>query len=133
LSEVTVSNQPLITVLPSGDDRLPIELHVLDQLDILDPQSLPNISVSCLTSLAIGGFGRSAQAICLLDQVVRGFDTPDIDAKLLLLDRLDNNIQAFLSLVSPQCQGQSGAFCASMNIGIRSVLPRYGESYTNQA
>jgi hypothetical protein len=118
---VTVLDQPLITVFPGGDARLPIEPQVFDQLDILDPESVPNIPVSCLTSPKVGGFSRTAQATCLLDQVLKGFDTPDIDSRLLQLDRLDTNIQAFLSLVMPQCQGQSGVFCASMNIAIRSV------------
>jgi hypothetical protein len=118
---VTVFDQPLVTVFPGGDARLPIEPQVLDQLDILDPESLPNIPVSCLTSPKVGGFSRTAQATCLLDQVLKGFDTPDIDSRLLQLDRLDTNIQAFLSLVMPQCQGQSGVFCTAMNIAIRSV------------
>jgi hypothetical protein len=118
---VAVSDQPLVTIFPGGDARLPIESQVLDQLDILDMESVPNIPVSCLTSPKVGGFSRTAQATCLLDQVLKGFDTPDLDSRLLQLDRLDVNIQAFLSLVMPQCQGQSGVFCASMNIAIRSV------------
>jgi hypothetical protein len=121
VSEVTVSDQPLLTVYPGADTRLPIEAQVLNQLDILEPQSLPNIPVSCLTSPHIGGFGRIAQAICLLDQVLKGFDTEDIDSKLLLLDRLDTNIQSFLSLVMTQMQEQPGIFCAAMHIVIRSV------------
>jgi hypothetical protein len=118
---VTVSDQPLVTIFPGEDARLPIEPQVLDQLDILGPESLPNISVSCLTSEKVGGFSRTAQAACLLDQVLKGFDIPDIASRLLQLDRLDTNIQAFLSSVMPQCQGQSGVFCAAMNIAIRSV------------
>jgi hypothetical protein len=91
-SEVTVFDQPLVTAFPGGDARLPIEPQVLDQLDILDPGSIPNIPVSCLTSPKVGGFGRAAQATCLLDQVFKGFDIPDIDSRLLQLDRLDTNI-----------------------------------------
>ena len=118
---MTVFDQPLVTIFPGGDARLPIEPQVLDQLDISDPGSLPKIPVSCLTSPKIGGFSRTAQATCLLDQVLKGFDIPDIDSGLLQLNRLDTNIQAFLSLVMPQCQGQAGVFCAAMNIAIRSV------------
>jgi hypothetical protein len=118
---VKVFDQPLVTVFPGGDARLPLEPQVLDQLDISDPESLPNIPVSCLTSPKVGGFSRTAQATCLLDQVLKGFDTPDIDSRLLQLDRLDTNIQAFLSLVMPQCQEQSGVFCAAINIAIKSV------------
>ena len=118
---MTVFDQPLVTVFPGGDARLPTEPQVLDQLDILDPGSLPNIAVSCLTSPKVGGFSRTAQAICLLDQALKGFDTPDIDSRLLQLDRLDTNIQAFLLLVMPQCHEQPGVFCAATNIAIRSV------------
>lgn len=121
-SDVTVSDQPLLTVFPGGDARLPIEPEVLDQLDILDPQSLPNIPLSCLTSPKVRGFGRTAQASCLLDQVLKCFETPDIDSRLLQLDRIDTNIQEFLSLVMPQCPGQLGIFCASINIAIRALF-----------
>ncbi|EXJ89344.1 hypothetical protein A1O3_02411 [Capronia epimyces CBS 606.96] len=121
-SEVAVFDQPLVTVFPGGDARLPIEPQVFDQLDLLDPESLPNISVSCLTSPKVGGFCRTAQAACLLDQVLKGLDTPDMESRLLQLDRLDDNIQAFLSLVMPQCQGQPGVFCAAMNIAIRALF-----------
>jgi hypothetical protein len=120
-SDVTVFDQPLVTVFPGGDARLPIESQVLDQCDTLDPASLSNIPVSCLTSPKVGGFSRTAQATCLLDQVLIGFDTPDIDSGLLQLDRLDANFQSFPSLVMPQCQGQSGIFCSAMNIAIRPV------------
>jgi hypothetical protein len=119
---VTVSDQPLLTSFPGANTRLPIEAQVLDQLDILQPESLPNTPVSCLTLPEVGGFGRAAQAICLLDQVLKGFEIADIDSRLLLLDRLDANIQSFLSLVMTQChQGQPGVFCAAMHIAIRSV------------
>ena len=118
---MAVSDQPLVTIFPGADAQLPIEPQVLDQLDILDPQSLPNVPLSCLTSPKVGGFGRTAQAACLLDQILKGFHIPDIDSRLLLLDRLDTNIQAFLSLVIPQCPGQAGVFCAAINIAIRSV------------
>ncbi len=118
---MAVFDQPLLTVFPGGDARLPIEPEVLDQLDILAQDSLPNISVSCLTSPKVGGFGRTAQATCLLDQVLKSFNIPDIDSRLLQLDRLDTSIQAFLSLTMPQCQEQPGVFCAAMNIAIRLV------------
>jgi hypothetical protein len=118
---VKVFDQPLLATFPAGDARLPIEPHILDQLDILDRESVPNIPVSCLTSPKIGGFSRTAQATCLLDQVLKGFDTLDIDSKLLQFDMLDTNIQAFLSLIMPQCQGQSGVFCTAINTAIRSV------------
>jgi hypothetical protein len=118
-NEVIVLDQPLLTIFPGGDTRLPIEPEVLDHLDILNPESLPNVPVSCLASPKIGGFGRTAQATCLLDQVLRSFDAVDIDSRLLQLDGLDTSIQSFLSFVIPQCQAQSGTFCAAVHIAIR--------------
>lgn len=118
-NEVMVFDQPLLTTFPAGDARLPTEPEVLDQLDILNLESLPNVPVCCLTSPKIGGFGRTAQATCLLDQVLRIFDTVDIDSRLLQLDGLDTSIQAFLSLVIPQCQAKCGTFCTAVNIAIR--------------
>ncbi|KAF7556148.1 hypothetical protein G7Z17_g1640 [Cylindrodendrum hubeiense] len=122
LSEATVFDQPMVTVFPGGDARLPIEPQVLDQLDLLDLESLPNIPVSCLTSPKVGGFSRTTQATCLLDLVLKSFNTPAIDSRLLQLDRLNTNIQALLSLVMPQCQDQSGGFCTALHIAIRALF-----------
>jgi hypothetical protein len=62
-----------------------------------------------------------AQATCFLDQVRKAFEVDDIDSRLLLLSRLDTNIQAFLSMVMPQCQEEPGIYCSSMNTTIRLV------------
>lgn len=118
-NEVIVFEQPLVTVFPEVHTRLPIEPEVLDQLDILSLESVPNVPVSCLTAPKVGGFGRTAQATCLLDQVFKSFDTVDIDSRLLQLDGLDTSIQAFLSLVIPQCHSQCGTFCAAVHLAIR--------------
>lgn len=120
-SEVTVLNQPLCTIFPDGDARLPIEPQILDQLDISDLESLPNISVSCLTSPSVGGFSRTAQATFLSEQVLKSSFTSEIDSKLLQLDRLNTSIQAFLSLVMPRCSGRPGGFCGAMHIAVRCV------------
>ncbi|KAI9742754.1 MAG: hypothetical protein M1818_003483 [Claussenomyces sp. TS43310] len=50
-SELKFFDRPLRTVFPGLDARLPIEPQVLDQLDTLGLESLPDIPVSCLTSL----------------------------------------------------------------------------------
>jgi hypothetical protein len=84
-SEVTVSEQPLLTTFPAGDARLPLELAVFDKLDLLDSYSIPNIPISCLTAPKIGGFGRMAQATSLLDRVRKGLAVPNVDSRLLLL------------------------------------------------
>ncbi|VUC27893.1 unnamed protein product [Clonostachys rosea] len=121
LCELETYNQPLLSIFPAGDARLPIESRVLDQLDILEHGSLPNVPLSCLTFPNLGGFSRMAQATCFLDQVLKAFEVNDIDSRLLLLSRLDTNIQAFLPLVMPQCQQEPGIYCSAMNITIRLV------------
>ncbi|KAI9708023.1 MAG: hypothetical protein M1820_004227 [Bogoriella megaspora] len=119
--EVEVQSQPLLTTFPDSDARLPIEPRLLDRLDI-ESDALPNIALSCLTSPQLGGFSRFAQATSLLDQVFKAFSIPDTDSRLLLLDRLDTSLHSFLSLVMPQCPGQEGAFCASINTAIRALF-----------
>ncbi|CAG9988225.1 unnamed protein product [Clonostachys byssicola] len=120
--ELETNSQPLLSVFPAGDARLPIESQVLDQLDILEHGSLPNIPLSCLTFPNLGGFSRMAQATYFLDQLRKAFEVDDIDSRLLLLSRLDTNIQAFLSLVMPQCQEEPGIYCSAMNITIRTLF-----------
>lgn len=119
--ELVVFDQPLITTFPGGDARLPVEPQVLNKLDMTESEAPPNIAVSCLTSTKIRGFGRTAQATCLLDKVLKSFDNPDIDSKLLYLDRLDASLQEFLAVVMPQCASKAGVFCSAVNIAIRSV------------
>ena len=116
---MTIVSQPLVTVFPSGTARLPMESRSLDQLDISDPACVPNISVSDLMASEVEGFGRTAQAICVLDQVLKGFNVENVDLRLLLLDRLDTSLLAYLTLVMPQCQVQSGSFCTAINTVIR--------------
>jgi hypothetical protein len=122
-SEISVQGQPLITVFPGGAARLPTEPHVLDRFDEKESGSLPNISISSLTSPEIGGFGRSAQATCLLDQVIKGVETTDIDSKLLHLDSLSSSLQAFAVLVISHWEDQPGTFCLAIHIAIRLVIP----------
>ncbi len=124
VSEVTVIDQPLSTTFPGANARLPIESQVLDQLDILHPRSLSNVPLSCLTLPHLGGFARMAQATCLLDQVLTGVKSSDINSTLPQFDRLDVSIQSLLSLVMPRCQEEPGVYCAAINIAIRSV-PQY--------
>lgn len=95
--EVDAFEQPMATTLPSGDARLPVERDILDRLDNLSSESIPRIDFSHLTSTKVGGFGRAAQASCILDQVIRGLSVPDVNSRLILLESLDNSIQSFLT------------------------------------
>ncbi|KAI8627849.1 hypothetical protein F5Y19DRAFT_477016 [Xylariaceae sp. FL1651] len=119
--EVGAFQQPLVTTLPSSDARLPIERDVLDRGDLLSAVFIPSILVSCQTSAIIGGFGRTAQAACLLDQVIRGVSIPDLDSRLILLQGLDGALQAFLALILPHCRGQTGATCGAIATTVRGL------------
>lgn len=119
---MAASNQPLVTAFPSGDARLPIEPQVFANIDVTEPKFLPNVAVSCLTSADIGGFGRTAQATCLLEQVLRAFDSADINSKLLQLDRINTMTREFLALVMLQCSNTAGIFCSAVNVAMRSVI-----------
>jgi len=111
--------QPLVTTSPLSDSRLPIECDVLDRADLLIADSMPNVLVSCQTSAKISGFGRAAQATCLLDQVIKGLSIPDVDSRLFLLQGLDEAIQTFLALVLPYCREETGVYCGAIAIAVR--------------
>ena len=109
----------MITLLEEGDRRLPIESQALDRLQILEPNSVLHIPVTLLSSDKVGGYGRSAQAICLLDQVFRSFHTVDIDLRFLQLGSLDSSLQALLSAVMPHCDEVTGVLCPAIAIIMR--------------
>lgn len=114
--DVTVPEQPLITLFPDYELQAPTEPDVLEK-----GESLPQVPVCCLTAVDIGGFGRSAQAAWLLDQVLGSFKVANWDARVRQLDALDRDLQAFLAmLIQPGCVGK-GAVCETIAIGIRSV------------
>jgi hypothetical protein len=119
LCELRDLEQPLITRSPTGDARLPIEADTIDQYDLLETDSIPNVHISCLAVDKLGGFSRAAQATCLLDQVLEGLKTPDLDCRLLQLQGLDASLQAYLASIFPQCKAKTGVYCAAIAIAIR--------------
>ncbi|KIW04095.1 hypothetical protein, variant [Verruconis gallopava] len=127
LCEAGVIEQPTITVFPDANARLPIEPQVLDHLESRGPEPLPNIPVSCITSPSVGAFGRTVQAACLLDQVLKAtLPSTDIDSRLLQLDRLDANLQSFLTLMLPKSQEQPGLYCTVVHIAMRALFTLHG-------
>ncbi|KAH6658454.1 hypothetical protein BKA67DRAFT_558100 [Truncatella angustata] len=124
--EVSVFEQPLVTTLPPKDAKLPIEWDILDRADLISPNSMPDIPASCLDWPKIGCFGRTAQATCLVDQVIKGLSIPDLDSRLRLLQDLDGAIQAFLALILPQCQGKPGVYCAAIALAVRGLFTLHG-------
>jgi hypothetical protein len=123
---VTVPEQPLLTVVPGANARLPSEPEALAQPDAPELCPRPNITVSSLASEGVGGFGRGAQAALLLDQVLKSFQTPNLNDRLVHLDGLDAALQTFLTVVLQQSHGKPGPFCGAISLAIRSIpRPRF--------
>ncbi|KAL4866780.1 hypothetical protein BDV12DRAFT_172446 [Aspergillus spectabilis] len=115
--------QPMATILPSGDTRLPLDRDILDRSDLDSPESIPNIPVACWTTTAVGGFGRAAQASCLLDQVLKGLVMPDLNTRLPLLESLDRTLQSFLALIfSHSSPGKMWPCCTALAITVRTLF-----------
>ncbi|KAE8392865.1 hypothetical protein BDV23DRAFT_181279 [Aspergillus alliaceus] len=120
---------PMATILPSGDTRLPIDRDILDREDLLSPDSIPDIPVSCLTSTSVGGFGRAAQASCLLDQVLRGLVIPDLNSRLPLLESLDRTIQSFLALILTHSPDKAWSYCTALAVAVRALFTLHGHVF----
>lgn len=118
---MTVPEQPLLTVVPGTKARLPSEPEALAQPNTPELSSRPNPTVSSLTSEGVGGFGRAAQAALLLDQVLKSFQNPNLDDRLVHLDGLDTALQTFLTVVLEQSHGEPGPFCGAIALAIRSI------------
>ncbi|KAK4140139.1 uncharacterized protein C8A04DRAFT_15211 [Dichotomopilus funicola] len=82
----------------------------------------PNSTVSSLASDEVGGFGRAAQAALLLDQVLKSFQTPNLDDRLVQLDGLDTALRTFLTVVLEQSHGKPGPFCGAISLAIRALF-----------
>ncbi|XXG99869.1 hypothetical protein Hte_006210 [Hypoxylon texense] len=120
--EVTTPEQPLVTIIPDGDALLPTEPAVLEQIDYLDFNLIHRVAVSNINSVDVGGFGRSAQAAWLLDQVLNGFKIQSLDSKLSQLKALDNTFQTFLGGLVHQGGGKGSVFCEAIAITIRALF-----------
>lgn len=124
--EATVCDQPLVTIFPSGDSWLPTEPDILDKEGkwdtSADPESVTYVPVSSLSCVDVRGFGRAAQAACLLDKILKGFNIPCLVTRLLHLQGLDAALQVFLGLLLKQCEGKDGVFCEALTTTIRLVL-----------
>lgn len=119
--DVAIAEQPLVTIMPGGDSRLPAEPIVPKQSGLLVIESVPYVKVSFLSSANVCGFARAAQAAWLLDQVLKGFETPNLDSRLFQLQGLDGALQSFLGVLMQQSDGKGVIFCEAIAITIRSV------------
>lgn len=126
---MAVPEQPLVTTIPDEDVLLPTEPETLRPGDCVRQDVMPThgayIPISCIDSLDIGGFGRTAQAAWLLDQVFKTLEIRGLHSRLTQLQGLDTTIQTFLGVLLQQCytKEKSTEFCQAIALTIRSVSP----------
>ncbi|KAK8030428.1 hypothetical protein PG990_000162 [Apiospora arundinis] len=135
LCETGVQDQPLITSMPDPDAKLPTEAAILELSDVDLSSSFqtsegegrpPSSQLPTLRNASIGAFGRIAQAAWLLDQVLRGFENPNLDTRLTCLRKLDGELRMFLSDLVQQTSGKRGPSCQAVSLTIRALFVLHG-------
>ncbi|PYH77564.1 hypothetical protein BO82DRAFT_344533 [Aspergillus uvarum CBS 121591] len=122
LCELAVLNQPLASVMPAGDIRLPLESRILNQGSPTVALA-SSVAVHALDAPGIGGFGRAAQAAWLLEDVLRGLCFADPDRQRAHLIQCDRTMQSFLTTLMQQNEGGSwGEFCVAIALTIRALF-----------
>ncbi|KAI0547029.1 hypothetical protein F4679DRAFT_555578 [Xylaria curta] len=119
LCETAISDQPPIAMIPSGHPRLPTEPEILESSNLDHLTSTHGTAITDLGAVDVRGFGRAAQAAWLVDQVFNAYNIVNFDARLGRLVALDETIQAFLSSLMQQCEGEGGVFCEAIALTIR--------------
>lgn len=114
--------------MPSAGAWLPTEKIAMEQSNA----DIPRVSVSSVSSADVGPFGRTAQAVWLLDQVLQSIEPANCDFKVHRLQKLDGTLQSFLGTIMLQLNGKKGALCEAVAIVIRSVHSWMIECCTNR-
>lgn len=118
--EVIPPDQPFASIFPGADYPLPSEFSLPGQANEAvcnEPIKTPLLPPLLFNSSS--GFGRQAQAVCLLEKVFSAIKIVDIRDLQSALLKLDVDLQTFLSTVMDQCDGTWGRFCGSIAISIR--------------
>ena len=123
LCELAIVDQPLGSVIPAQDDFLPLEPFILDQMNPAVALG-SRVAIQALNSPGVSGFGRSAQAVWLLDGVLQGQSITDPNQKQAYLTECNRTLQSFLAVVIQQHRGNYGIFCVPIALTIRSVPPQ---------
>jgi hypothetical protein len=122
LFEIAYRNQRPATEYPSEDSLLPSDLGLAQQRQspLFDVEPLDTPTLSAVHASNVNSFGRQAQAVHLLDQVLRVISLPaDVEPKLPELRRLDGELQAFLTLLMGECGWARGLHCGPIATAIR--------------
>ncbi|KAK7910874.1 hypothetical protein PG985_013355 [Apiospora marii] len=131
--EATIPHQPLIAPMPESDAELPTEAAIFEGREPErgaglglpgsgeQQQQQPAAQLAALEHTNVGAFGRSAQAAWLLDQVLKGTETPNLESRLPSLRGLDEKLRTFLSKLVQQANGKRGPVCQAIALTIRAL------------
>ncbi|KAH0440893.1 hypothetical protein CcaCcLH18_02236 [Colletotrichum camelliae] len=115
--EVTVNEQPLVTLMSKDDSKLPMEIRRGISSDVEAHSSISNLFVN-----NIEGFSRAAQATWLVDKVLMAFKVPNTTSRLNELRDLDAISQEFLGQLLQQHPGSGGIMCEAISITLRMLF-----------
>ncbi|KAF0327759.1 transcription factor gsfR2 [Colletotrichum asianum] len=115
--EVTVDEQPLVTLMPKDDSDLPVEIRCGNWSDVKTQCSVSSLSVN-----NIEGFGRVAQATWLVNKVLMAFKVSNTTSRLTQLRDLDATSQGFLAQLLQQHPGSGGIMCEAISITLRMLF-----------
>ncbi|CAH0024898.1 unnamed protein product [Clonostachys rhizophaga] len=125
--EVNAQDQPLVTSVRAENAALPTEPDSIDRGGpMLSNTPVPKLLVSTPHEVNVGGFGRLAQAIMLVDQILKAFSICDVAARLSALHNINTSLQSFLGVVVKQHSGRPSSYCSAVVIAIRSLLSLHG-------
>ncbi|KAF1964886.1 hypothetical protein BU23DRAFT_604518 [Bimuria novae-zelandiae CBS 107.79] len=122
ICDASIFEQPLITVFPGADERLPTEPEVLEHNDSSIPDHLPYAPVYSMEHAHIKAFGRAAQATWYLEQILESFKVPGVETRLDQLKTVDIALQKFLGVLMLQCHNGTQMSCEALTIAIRAFF-----------
>jgi hypothetical protein len=108
-------------MFPRKEARLPAESETLNEVDMPCAGLQADLFLFSDPAVDTGGFGRTAQAVMLSDQVLKSFGISEPRSRLIQLKDLDSTLRSFLEVVMKYTQGESGVYCGAVTIAIRSV------------
>ena len=120
--ELDYRKQQPFANFPSIDSHLPSDIGICHQLQSGLPNAelldTPLLSMMCTGNMS--NFGRQAQAVHLLDQILHTIRLPsEPETKLAELMRLDGELRSFLIVLMGECDPEPGISCGAMATTIR--------------
>ena len=107
-----------ITPFSRDDDYLPVQLSSSNQSEDTDLQMINERPDSPLRENNVGGFGRQAQVIYLLDRVLSTCNDMDETSTISTLELLDSELRDLLTVTMGEYRGP-GSHCGANATGLR--------------